>query len=229
MGLLFSGAWGSLLGYSGRLLAGADGWLAHCSGRSYAILRSGSRALSCALLRGVGPSCCPTSRRGTRAPPPLLVPGERLGAGPAGAEECQSGLSTRVASGERPAAALALPAKRAGQPPEVHDRRAQDGALDKPKERHRFGHPRRRRAYQDCLGSLPTAWATAAARRGTRAAARTAARTARTASTSRPATPCRCAVGGGPTTPASRGSHPHRNPSASRRRSRARSASSTSS
>ena len=49
-----------------------------------------------------------TSRRGTRAPP-LLLPGEPLGAGPARAEECQSGLSTRVASGERPAAALASP------------------------------------------------------------------------------------------------------------------------
>ena len=121
-------------------------------------------------------------------------------------------------------------AKRRGQPPQVHDRRAQDGALDKPKGRHRFGHARRRRATtRTAWAASQTAWATAAARRGTRAAAPTAARTARTELILRPATPCRCAAGASPTTPASTGSYPHRNPSASRRRSRAPSASSTSS
>ena len=69
-----------------------------------------ARAAVRAFTRQPGRRCCPASasRRGTR-PPRLLLPGERLRAGPARAEECQSGLSTRVASGERPAAALASP------------------------------------------------------------------------------------------------------------------------
>ena len=92
----------------GALLAGAPtAWRTCVSGR--ALLELGQPwAVVRAFTRRWGPSCCPTSRRGTRAPPPLL-PGEPLRAGPARAEECQSGLSTRVASGERPAAALASP------------------------------------------------------------------------------------------------------------------------
>ena len=58
-----------------------------------------ARAAVRAFTRQPGRRCCPASasRRGTR-PPRLLLPGERLRAGPARAEECQSGLSTRVAS-----------------------------------------------------------------------------------------------------------------------------------
>ena len=79
--------------------------LEDCCGPSHATV---VQALRARFLRGVGVPACPTSRRGTRVPRRLL-PGEPLGAGPARAEECQSGLSTRVASGERPAAALASP------------------------------------------------------------------------------------------------------------------------
>ena len=191
--------------------------------------------------------CCPrpTSRRGTRVPPPLLVPGEPLRGGPAGAEECQSGF--RLGSHRESACSGAglSGKKRVGshQKCTTDERRTvlsiirTDGidldSLDA--------------VAQLLLGSLTAAlaqsvrienasaaalrkkWATAADRRGTRAAARTAARTARTELILRRATPCRCAVGASPIMMESRGSYPHRNPSASRRRSRAPSASSTSS
>ena len=207
-----------------------------------------ARAALRAFTRQPGRRCCPASasRRGTRVPPPLLVPGGALRAGPARAEECQPGLSTRVASGERPAAALASPWQNAVG--SHHKCRTDEcrtvlsiiqtdcidlDTLDA--------------VAQLLLGSLTAAlaqsvrienasaaalrkkWATAAARRGTRAAAPTAARTARTELILRPATPFPCAVGGSPTTPASRGSSQSQSPSASRRRSRAPSASSTSS
>ena len=202
-------------------------------------------ARSCARLAGV---VVQPRQAGAALGPHRHCPPGRIGAGPARAEECQSGLSTRVASGERPAAALASPWQNAWA--------ATKGARPTSAGRVLSISPSRGIDLDtldavalppDCLvGSLPAAlaqsvlsasratarpykWATAAARRGTRAAARTAARTARTVWILRPATPCRCAAGASPTTPASRGSWPRQDPSASRRRSRAPSASSTSS
>ena len=103
-------AWGSLAVGCSR--APTDGWLTVLGARTRSCARAAVRFRARFYRRCLG---CPrpTSRRGTRVPPPLLVPGGALRAGPARAEECQSGLSTRVASGE-PAAALALPGKSVG-------------------------------------------------------------------------------------------------------------------
>ena len=218
-----------MLGAQARLRAGAptDGWLTVLGARTRSCARAAVRFRARFYRRCLG---CPrpTSRRGTRVRRPLL-PGEPLRAGPAGAEECRARLST-FGRRER-LAALALLAKRVGshQRCTTDERRTvlsihQRGGIDLDTLDAVALPP-------DLVGwaASQTAWATAAARRATRAAAPTAARTARTVLILRRATPCRCAVGGSPTTPESRGSHQHRNPSASRRRSRARSASSTNS
>ena len=98
-------AWGSLAVGCSR--APTDGWLTVLGARTRSCARAAVRFRARFYRRCLG---CPrpTSRRGTRVPRPLL-PGEPLRAGPAGAEEYRAGLSTRVASGERPAAALASP------------------------------------------------------------------------------------------------------------------------
>ena len=65
----------------------------------------------CARLRGsrAGAVVQPRQAGAALGPHHRYCSPERIRAGPARAEECQSGLSTRVASGERPAAALASP------------------------------------------------------------------------------------------------------------------------
>ena len=99
------GSYRVLLGATAR--GRADGWMADCfSSSPYPSL---SRALSCARLAGVVLGQPDRQAGAALGAHHRYCSPERIRAGPARAEECQSGLSTRVASGERPAAALASP------------------------------------------------------------------------------------------------------------------------